>query len=222
MKNKIDTNRITTVLYDYDGTIMNTNEVVIKSWQHTYRTIKGEELAPEIIVKTFGEPLYITMERYFPHIPAESGIEIYRSYLRQHYSDMIKPFPGMVNLVKDVKKLGYKTGLVTSRVKDTTISGLAQFGLLAHMDCIVTCEDTDKHKPDPEPINIALKKLSSKADETLMLGDTMFDILCAKNAGVKSVLVGWQMALDEKDLNGPNQPDILIERPEDFLRLLSK
>lgn len=212
--------KINTILFDYDGTIMNTNDVVIKSWQHTYRTVEGKELSAEIIVKTFGEPLFITMGRLLPTITVDEGVAIYRSFLREHYSDMIKPFPGMVELVRDIKGRGYKTGLVTSRVGDTTVQGLSQFGLLPHMDCLVTCEDTDKHKPDPEPVNIALRKLNSKPEETLMLGDTMFDILCAKNAGVKSVLVGWQMAISEDELEGPDGPDFLIETPEDLFKIL--
>jgi len=220
MKKIINSKKITTVLFDFDGTIMNTNEIVIKSWQHTYRTVKGEELPAERIVKTFGEPLYITMARLFPQIAPETGIEIYRSYLREHYAFMIKPFPGMVDLVIEVKERGYKTGLVTSRVKDTTVSGLVQFGLYSHMDCLVTCEDTDKHKPDPEPIKIALGKLSANPDETIMLGDTMFDIICARNAGVKSALVGWQMALDEEEINGSNGPDFLVEKPRDLFDII--
>jgi pyrophosphatase PpaX len=88
------------------------------------------------------------------------------------------------------------------------------------MDCLVTCEDTDKHKPDPEPVRIALRKLSSSPSEAIMLGDSMFDILCARNAGVRSVLVGWQMALSEEDIKGPEGPDFLINKPEDLFSLL--
>ncbi len=213
-------NTITTILFDFDGTIMNTNEVVIKSWQHTFRTVEGKERPVEEIVRTFGEPLFITMARVLPQIAADDGVEIYRSFLREHYSEMICPFPGMADLVRQIKEKGYKTGLVTSRVGDTTVQGLSQFGLLPYMDCLVTCEDTDKHKPDPEPVKIALRKLSSSPSEAIMLGDSMFDILCARNAGVRSVLVGWQMALSEEDIKGPEGPDFLINKPEDLFSLL--
>ena len=89
------------------------------------------------------------------------------------------------------------------------------------MDCLVTCEDTDKHKPDPEPIRIALRKLGSEPAEAIMLGDTMYDILCARNAGVRSVLVGWQMALSEEEIKGPNGPDYIIKKPDDLFDILT-
>lgn len=212
--------KITTILFDYDGTIMNTNDVVIQSWQHTFRTVEGKERPIEFITRTFGEPLYTTMARALPQITVDEGVKIYRSFLREHYTDMIAPFPGMVDLVRRLKEKGYRTGLVTSRVGDTTVQGLEQFDLHHHLDCLVTHEDTDKHKPDPEPVLIALRKLSSTPSESIMLGDSMFDILCAKNAGVQSVLVGWQMAVSEEEIKGPDRPDFLIERPEDLFAIL--
>lgn len=213
--------KITTILFDFDGTIMNTNEVVIKSWQHTFRTVEGKERPVESIVSTFGEPLVKTMARLLPQISVEEGVRIYRSFLLEHYDEMIHPFPGMVDLICKLKERGYKTGLVTSRVGDTAVQGLEQFGLLHHMDCLVTCEDTDKHKPDPEPIRIALRKLGSEPAEAIMLGDTMYDILCARNAGVRSVLVGWQMAVSEEEIKGPNGPDYIIKKPDDLFDILT-
>ena len=160
------------------------------------------------------------MARALPQVTVEEGVEIYRSFMREHYTGMIYPFPGMTDLIRKLKEQGYKTGLVTSRVGDTAVQGLEQFELLPHMDCLVTCDDTDKHKPDPEPVQIALRKLSSDPAEAIMLGDTMFDILCARNAGVRSVLVGWQMAVSEEEIQGPDGPDFLIEKPEDLFSLL--
>ncbi len=212
--------KITTILFDFDGTIMNTNDVVIKSWQHTFHTVEGRERPVETIVRTFGEPLYATMARVLPQIPTEEGIEIYRRFLKRHYSEMIYPFPGVEDLIRKLKEREYKIGLVTSRVGETTVQGLSQFGLEQYMDCLVTCEDTNKHKPDPEPVQIALNKLSAVPSEAVMVGDSMYDIRCARNAGVRSVLVSWQMAVTEEEIKGPEGPDFLIEKAEDLLSIL--
>ncbi len=214
-------NRINTVLFDFDGTIMNTNELIIQCWQHTFRTVEGRERPVEEIVRTFGEPLMITMEQVLPQLTAEEGVNIYRSHLKKYYKDMIAPFPGMVDLIKELKNRNYITGLVTSRPKESTFEGLKRFDLDSYFDCVITCDDTNKHKPDPEPLFIALRKLSAHPEGSLMLGDSINDILCAKNAGIRSVLVGWQITLSKDEIEGPKGPDHIIEKPEDLLSLLN-
>lgn len=211
---------IDTILFDFDGTVMDTNDVIINSWQHTFRTLEGREEEVSKIVKTFGEPLEITMQTLFPQVPTEEAIGIYRSYHHDNFGEMINVFPGMRELLQELKKRGYKMGLVTSRLKKTTLQGLEKYRLDSYFDVVVTAEDTHKHKPDPEPVLIALEKLGSVPEKSLMLGDTMFDILCARNAGVSSVLAGWGIALTEEEKNGPDGPDYRIERAEDLLDIL--
>lgn len=212
--------KINTVLFDFDGTIMDTNKVILQSWQHTFRTVEGKERPEEEIISTFGEPLHITMEKILPQIPAEEGIQIYRSYHRDKFKDLIEIFPGILDLLKELKARGYKTGIVTSRLRHTTEIGLEKYDMVKYFDTIVTCDDTDKFKPDPEPVNIALERLGSKPEESVMLGDSMFDILCAKNAGAKAVLVSWALAVSDEEKTGENAPDYIIEKAEDLLPIL--
>ena len=212
--------KINTVLFDFDGTIMNTNDVIIQSWQHTFRTVEGKERPEEEIIKTFGEPLSITMERLLPQISVEEGISIYRSYHYDHFTDLIYVFPGMTELIEELKKRGYKIGLVTSRLRHTTGLGLQKYNMEKSFDTIVTCEDTDKHKPDPEPVLIALDKLESKPEEAVMLGDSMFDILCARNAKVKAGLVSWALAVGEEEKAGCDAPDFILDEAFDLFQIL--
>lgn len=211
---------IDTVLFDFDGTVMDTNDVIIGSWQHTFRTVEGAERPVEEIIKTFGEPLAVTMAKVLPQIPVEEGVEIYREHRSRHFADMIRPFPGVADLLAGLKAMNKKLGLVTSRIGETTRQGLAQFGLLDYFDCIITCDDTDKHKPDPAPLLLALERLGSKVETSLMVGDSMFDIESAKNAGMESVLVGWQVVLTDEEIKGPMGPTHVILKPEDLLALL--
>lgn len=212
--------RIDTVLFDFDGTVMNTNDVIINSWQHTFRTLENREEDEAKIIATFGEPLQVTMEKLFPNVPVEESIQVYRSYHYDNFGELISLFPGMKELIAELKKRGYKLGMVTSRLRRTTEQGMEKYGIMEYFDTVVTADDTDKHKPDPEPINIALEKLGSVSEKSIMLGDTMFDILCAKNAGVKSVLVSWAMAVSEEEKTGPNRPDYIIDQANDLLKLL--
>jgi pyrophosphatase PpaX len=211
--------KITTVLFDFDGTLIDTNEVIIQSFQYTFMQVLGKEMPVEEIIKTFGEPLALTMSKMLD-IPPEQAMEIYRSYHYKKFDELIRIFPGMLELVIELKQRGYKLAIVTSRLRNTTIQGLKKYNLESYFDYIVTADDTDKHKPDPAPIHIALEKLHAKPEEALMIGDSMFDILCAHNAGVKSVLVGWAIAVTEEDKTGPSRPTYIVERAEEIMSLL--
>lgn len=211
----------TTVLFDFDGTIMDTNDIIIKSWQHTFFTLEGKERPEAEILATFGEPLQITMERFLPDYDTEEAIEIYRSYQFEHYHDLIELFPGMEELIVRLKQEGYKLGVVTSRLRNSTEIGLNKFHLMQYFEAIVSADDTSKHKPDPEPVLIALEKLNSKPEEAVMIGDSMFDVLCAQNARVEAVLVSWAMAAKAQGKAGEIKPEYMIEEAGDLLEILN-
>lgn len=214
--------RIDTVLFDFDGTIMDTNNVIIMSWQHTYRTLEGREEDEAELIKTFGEPLEDTMKRLFPDVDTDEAIEIYRSFHRDNFGELISIFPGMKELLAELKALGYKLGMVTSRLLKTTTQGLEKYDIAKYFDVVVTADDTTKHKPDPEPVDIALSKLGSLPENSIMLGDTMYDILCAKNAGVESVLVSWSLAVDASSDLGEDAPDHVIGSADELLDILGE
>ncbi len=186
--------KINTVIFDFDGTIADTNKIIIDSWQAVYRAYTGKEGDVDYILSTFGEPLYYSMEKAFPDYDVEETVAIYRGYQKDIYKKEIKLFPGMGELIKGLKEKGYKTGIVTSRLKAPTYEGLEVFGITDLIDYVVTVEDTDKHKPDPEPARICLSKLGSKPEESIMVGDSYFDMGCGKNAGMQTVMVSWSAA----------------------------
>lgn len=212
--------KFNTVLFDFDGTIMDTNNLILQSWQHTFRTVEGKERSKEEIFSTFGEPLYVTMEKLLPQIPAEEGVEIYRSFHYDHFTDLIEVFPGIIELLKELKARGYKTGIVTSRLRHTTDLGLKKYDMEQYFDVVITIDDTDKFKPDPEPVRVALERLGSKPEEAVMVGDSVFDVLCARGAGVKTAIVGWAVAFCDRDTACENAPDYVIEKAWDLLDIL--
>lgn len=211
---------VNTILLDFDGTLANTNGLVLGSWQHTFRTLTGSEADEAELIKTFGEPLRVTMKRFFPETPVEEAVDIYHEFQADCYERLIEPFPGMTELVVGLKEKGYKVGIVTSRAKRSALIGLEKFGLMDYIDDIVTCEDTSKHKPDPEPVLIALEHLGIGADEAIMVGDSMFDIKCAHNAGTKAVLVDWAVAVSDEEMNGQDKPEYYIKKAEELFDII--
>jgi len=212
--------KITTILFDFDGTLMNTNDLIIDSWRHTFRVIEDKDIDEAEIIRTFGEPLIRTMEKAFPNTPVEECVDVYRNYHRDSFGDRISLFPGVKEMLGQLKALGYKMAVVTSRAALTTKEAMEKYEIQDLFDAVVTCDDTDKHKPDPEPVRIALNQLKSRAEESIMIGDSMYDILCARNAGVLSVLVGWAMAVTDEEKLGPDKPDYFVETAEDIVKLL--
>ena len=217
------TKNIDTVVFDFDGTVMDTNQIIFNSWQHTFRTILGHDGDMDAILASLGEPLEYSMENFFPEIPVEESIQVYRDYHREKFDDTIELFPGIEELLEELKQRGYKTGLATSRLKVTTYQGLEKYDLFRFFDNIITVEDVTKAKPDPEILLTMLQKLKSQPQTSAMTGDTRLDIACANNAGATSVLVGWSQALAGKtkeDFTGNEVPDHIIQTPAELLSII--
>ncbi len=186
--------KIKAVMIDFDGTLANTNEVIIKSFQHTYRTFLGREEDVDKIKASFGEPLRVTMGKVFGEEYKDEAVNVYRSFQNGRFGNLIETFPGMDILVKRLKKSGYKVAVVTSRIEASALEGLEKFGLTGELDAITTINNITRHKPDPESINVTLEALGMRPEEAVMIGDSRFDIMCAQNAGCRSILVDWSVA----------------------------
>ena len=211
---------INTILWDFDGTLLNTNDVILESWQHTYEHYYGKRMPVEHITKCFGEPLLVTMAREFPDVPPKDSAEVYREYQKDIAYTWAKSIPGVFELVEYLRSKGYKQCIVTSRTTESTLRYLDLFGKKDLFDGMVTCDDTEKHKPEPEPILLGLEKMNSAKGEALMIGDGVFDIKCANNAGVKSVLVGWRITDTDNAVIEDAVHDYETETPEDLKKLI--
>ncbi|MDR1815576.1 MAG: HAD-IA family hydrolase [Clostridiales Family XIII bacterium] len=192
----MSTKQIDTVLVDYDGTLMDTYGMVERSWLYTVEKVTGRAPDPEEFRPFYGEPIAETMPRFIPaDFPVEEAVRIYREYQRGSYLDWIRPFPGAGETLALLKARGYKLGLPTSRLRYTTVAGLDHFGLTGYFDAILTAEDCEKFKPDPEPLFLILERLGSAPERAVMVGDSAFDLGAARAAGVTAILVDWSAAL---------------------------
>lgn len=185
------------VFLDFDGTVLNTNEVIIDSWNATARHFLGHEIDRKTILGTFGEPIRFTAGNFFPDNEVEEIVKYYREYQNANSEGKVELFEGMKEFLQELKREGFKLAIVTSRTKTTSFAYMDDFGITDIFDVVITCDDTTAHKPDPEPLLIAIEKMESLLGKSIdradcvMVGDTRFDIGCAQNAGVDGVLVSW-------------------------------
>lgn len=213
---------IDTVLIDFDGTLMNTREGIVNSWKHLYKVTRNIEPEEEVLKVTFGEPLRTSLEKFFPEMDPDDALAIYKEYQAKHHEQMMKPFPGVVEMVKKLKVRGFKVALVTSRGEKSSVEGLEMCGILNCFDELITANKCEKHKPEPEPIYMAMERLGSAPEHTVMIGDTMYDLISAKRAGVKSILVGWNVLDKKPEDMGEYAPDEILQRAEDIFDVLEK
>jgi pyrophosphatase PpaX len=210
----VQSNKIDTVLFDFDGTIMDPNDLIIRSWQHTFRTLTGADGSTDEIVRSFGELLPHTAARFFPGRDVDEVVRTYRNYHVEIFTEAISVFPGVENMLQTLKNEGYVLGLVTSRLARTTRQGMDKYDLYRYFDALVTADDTEKSKPDPEPVLLSLRMLNKTPEQAVMVGDTLHDIRCARNAGVLAALVSWSLAVPEGERTGADAPDFIVETPE--------
>lgn len=208
------------VLFDFDGTIADTNEIILKSWRYIYKEYRGRECRDEEVVGSFGEVLIDTLREHFPDKDEYEILEKFRTYQKSFFEEEVILFDGMKELIAELNKRGYMTAIVTSRTKPQTMVGLKKFGMISMFDAFVSCEDTDAHKPDPAPVQIALEKLGIKPTDAIMVGDSKNDIQCAHNAGVQAVLVDWTVCLPERERFGANRAEYTIYKPSELLDII--
>lgn len=209
------------IILDFDGTIANTNDIILESWQATFRRFLGHELPAREIEATFGEILSHTIGEKLPGKDREEVSRFYRSYQQEHCGGRVYVFDGVRELLELLKAGNRSIGIATSRTADSFRNYMRELGIDRYADEIVTMEDVTKHKPDPESILKILEKFGAEPGEAVMIGDTKYDIGCANNAGVDSVLVGWSHYVDEESMAAEGYvPTYRIKKPLDLLELI--
>jgi len=210
---------IKAVLFDLDGTLINTNNLIIESFKYTLRKHLNLELEDKDIVKFFGEPLDTTLGR-FDGENVELLVDTYRAFNKENHDSLARSFEDAISALKDLKAKGIKLAVVTSKRRQMAERGLKLFQLYDLIDVIITPEDTLKHKPEGEPALEACKILKVDPKDALMVGDSHYDILCGKNAGCKTCVVDYT-ALSLEDIMGYG-PDFKISTLMDILSILEK
>lgn len=209
---------LSTFLFDLDGTLIDSIDLILRSYRHTLKIHRGIEPPDEIWMEGLGTPLWVQF-RHWTEDPAEidAMVATYRAYNLEHHDALVRPYDGVVAAVRRLREKRRTLGLVTSKMRSGAIRGLRVAGLEDVFDVIVGSDEVQHPKPHPEPVLKALEHLGAPAPDTVFIGDSRHDIECGRAAGVKVAAVLWG-PFDRAHLEDLN-PDYWLERPEDLAAL---
>lgn len=197
------------VLFDFDGTLVDTTELIYQSMHHATRTVLGREIPRETLLAGVGRPLPQQMA-VLDAGRTEELLQTYRAHNEKYHNDFINEFPGVEAALARLQDAGMEIGVVTSKRRPSVRMALDSFpGLGEVTDRFITMEDTTEHKPHPAPLLAGLRMLGGASpEEAAYVGDSPYDIEAARAAGVVSVGVSWG-AFPEESLRAA-RPDYLV------------
>jgi pyrophosphatase PpaX len=212
-------NNINTILFDLDGTLIDTNELIISTYLHTLEKYFPGKYQRQDVLPFLGPTLHEVFGAMDPE-RVEEMVLAYRTYNLANHDALVKEFVGVMETIETLKKKGYKLAIVTTKREDVAFKGLRLMKLDPFFDVMIAYDHVKKVKPDPEPIFLALEKLDSKPEETLMVGDNFHDVLAGKNAGTLTAGVAW--TIKGRDYLAKYEPDYMLENMTDLLTILGE
>src|SRR4051794_18904743 len=178
------------VLFDLDGTLIASIDHIVDCWQHTIRTCMGREITREEVLPTLGRTLFDAFEEIAPGRSQEL-YAVYRAYQQTTHDTTVTLVPGTKETLTQLKAAGMLLGVATSKGIPAATRGLDLFGLSPFFDTLVTIEDSEQHKPHPDPLLVASRRLGVPPSEMIYVGDALVDIKAGKAAGMRTAWVTW-------------------------------
>ena len=230
IRTRVNPGSIDCVLFDLDGTLIDTTDLIFRSYQHALRAILDRSATDEELYLGYGQPLTQAFGEILSHQglaysePEYSDvvqrlITAYRAFNIEHHDALAREFPGVRLSVAELARRGYTLGLVTSKSRSIAKRGLALIGLVDTLHASIFMEDTARHKPHPDPVLAALNRLflHDRRAQTLFVGDSTHDLIAGRAAGVRTGAAMWGPFPAASLL--ALQPDHAFTRIEDVLEL---
>ena len=209
---------LSTFLFDLDGTLIDSIDLILRSYRHTLRTHRGVEPPDAEWMEGLGTPLWVQLRRWTDdENEIRAMVETYREYNLANHDAMVRPYAGIAAQVRALQAAGKTIGLVTSKMRGGALKGLRLAGIEDAFSVLVCAEEVRHPKPHPEPVLTALARLDRPAAGAVFIGDSRHDLECGRAAGVKTAAVLWG-PFDRAHL-ADLEPDYWLESPEDLSQL---
>ncbi|MGE5594491.1 MAG: HAD family hydrolase [Hyphomicrobiales bacterium] len=205
-------------LWDMDDTVLNTLPARMRALAHAYETCLGSRTDPLALWRSHRGG---TLEAMGQRLLGKDGPRFVREYRDFYYNDPHRAvaYEGIPDVLAACKQAGLSMGIVTSKISHGAIDELEDAGVLQYFGTVVAVDDTERHKPDAEPVFTALERLCiDEPEDAVFVGDSPADIFAARNAGCTSIAALWG-ALDEQ-LTLDASPVHTARTPQDVLRVI--
>jgi len=182
------------LIFDMDGTIIDTDWMVVSAWRELFRRHKPLEKPSLHKLLTFsGPPLKVSIAKEFPNEDLNLIKKEYADLTDAMYLSDVPSYPGLKEALLSLKAKSVILTINTNKSKDKCGIALDGAGLSGLFDYIVSGDDVIKSKPDPEGVNLILKRFGVRKEKALYIGDSLFDLKTAKAAGVDFMSVMWRL-----------------------------
>ena len=211
--------KIKGVLFDLDGTLVNTTPLILESFRHTFKLFGMPVPSDSELVAGFGLPMRTAVTAYMPEEIADEFCDAYRAYQRTRHDELIEGIDGVGETLSALKRSGIKMAVVTSKKRPAAIRDLGCYNLVKYFDTIIACDDCAENKPLPGPSLMALERLGLNGADCLAVGDSPYDLQSARAAGCQTAAVrytsfDWDFILNE------GKPDYVLNKMTDLLTLI--
>ncbi len=198
---------VRSVLFDLDGTLVDSLDLILESFRHTMRVHFGDAPPDQMWLKTLGTPLRAQFRAVADTAEeVQALIDTYIEHNHREHERLIRPFDGVNETLLALRARGLRLGLVTSKALRGTELSLAACRLdPGWFDVLVTSDEPIPHKPDPAPLNLALERIGERPERAVYVGDSVWDIRAGRAAGVLTAAALW----------GPFSPvELAAEKPD--------
>lgn len=201
------------VLFDLDGTVIDSTALIRESHRHAVSTVLGRDLPDEVLVANVGVPLLQQMRAFDPD-RAEELLAVYQEWNHRMTPELLAGYEGIPELLDDLRADGRRLAIVTSKAGPVVRLAWDVVPLSHHFDVVVSSETTDLHKPHPAPIHHALDKHGAEPHEAVMVGDSPFDLRAGKAAGADTIGVTW--GFFPREALAAEEPDLIVDTVDEL------
>ena len=206
------------VLFDFDGTVIDSGAIILASMRHATQTVLGREVEDEILMAAVGGAGLNEQMRLLDDSRVDELVRVYRAHNEPLHAGLAC-CAGMEDVLEALKRDGRRLGIVTAKRRQTVALAFEQIPIEHLFDVVVGSDDTERHKPEPDPILHALEQLGATPDDAVYVGDSPFDIRAAKAAGVHAVAVTWG-GIHSQERLAAEDPDAIVHTAEELLAAL--